>query len=261
MQRKSRIKILFIVSLVMTLTLFSVSFGKILFEDDFEKDTIGEPPANLEHLGPPNGYAGGGLSVVAEDPLDSNNKVFHLIPKGFDNNSHDIWASHAGDESWINYVWEFDWLFPEETYCPVTFRTQKKDEFCQLSRRPGGSEFHIYARDAQQNWNLITNCTFPNEVSKWYRVRIRVEENNIVFKIKERDEQKPFEEIKEPDVIEEGGSEPFSYGGIGAQEGYTGMIDNVIVGETIEDIMSVEFSGKLATTWGDLKRTEAVLCR
>ena len=94
----------------------SLSSAEILFRDDFEADTIGDPPANWEHLGPPKGYAGGGMSVIEEDPLDPSNKVFHLIPKAFDNNSHDVWTVHAGDKSWTNYVWEFDWLFPEDTY-------------------------------------------------------------------------------------------------------------------------------------------------
>ena len=43
------------------------------------------------------------------------------------------------------------------------------------------------------------------------------------------------------------------YGGIGGQEGYTSMLDNVIVGETVRDILAVESSGKLTTTWGSIK--------
>lgn len=227
--------------------------AKVLFRDDFEADTVGKPPANWEHLGPPIGYTGGGLSVVEEDPLDSSNKVFHLIPVAFDTNSHDIWAVSAGDESWVDYVWEFDWLFPEDTYCPMAFRILSKDEFCQISRRPGGQEVHIYTYDAQQVWNIITSYAFPNEASKWYRVRISIEGVDIVFKIKERDDQTPFEEMDEPDVLQEQPTEPFPYGGIGAQEGYTGMIDNVIVGETAADILAVEPAGKAATCWGMLK--------
>ena len=232
----------------------SSSNAKILFRDDFEADTIGKPPANWEHLGPPKGYAGGGMSVIEEDPLDPGNKVFSLIPKAFDNNSHDVWAVHAGDKSWTNYVWEFDWLFPEDTYCPVVFRVLSPDELCQVSRRPGRSEFHIYVRDPQQQWNSFAIYEFPNEESKWYRMRIIVTDVDLEFKIKERDDKTAFEEIEEPDLLEKQAvAELFPNGGIGAQEGYTGMIDNVVVGETVADILAVQPMGKVAACWGMLK--------
>ena len=78
MKRTSRILTL-LVGLVMTLTLSSsVSFGKVMFKDNFEKDTIGKPPANWEDIGFPKGYTGGGKSVVDKDPENPNNKVFHL---------------------------------------------------------------------------------------------------------------------------------------------------------------------------------------
>lgn len=250
---RSRFVILIPVVISLILACSTLSIGAILFRDDFESDSVGEPPANWEHLGPPAGYAGGGMSVVEEDPLDPSNKVFHLIPIGFDNNSHDIWAIHAGDESWVDYVWEFDWLFPEDTYCPVAFRILSKDEFCQLSRRPGGTEMHIYVYSAQQ-WNSFAIYEFPNEELEWYRVRVSLTDNEIEFRIKERDDGTPFEGMDEPVLREKQAiSDPFPHGGIGAQEGYTGMIDNVVVGETAADILSVQPMGKAATCWGMLK--------
>ncbi len=228
--------------------------AKLLFKDDFESSTIGKAPDKWTHLGPPKGYNGGGLSVVEKDPLDASNKVFHLIPKGFDANSHDLWSVHEGDRSWVNYVWEFDWLFPEDTYCPVAFRVVNQDEFCQLSRRPGFLEFHVYAHTAQQQWNEIKKFGFKNEISKWYRVQVTVNEDSFTFKIKGRDDKTPFAKMKEPDVISEAKiGQLFSFGGIAIQEGYTGMIDNVIVGETEADIIAVELKGKLTCCWGALK--------
>jgi len=226
---------------------------KVLFKDDFESDTVGKPPANWNDLGPPTGYAGGGLSVVDNDPMDENNKVFNLIPKGQDTNSHNVWAVHDGDKSWTTYVWEFDWLFPEDNYCPVAFRVMDKDQFCQVSRRPGGSEFHIYQHTAAA-WNDIKRFTFKNEALKWYRVQISVKDNDFTFKIKDRNDKTQFAKIKEPEILSNAqAGQLYPSGGIAAQEGYFGMLDNVIVGETENDILSVESRGKLAICWGMLK--------
>jgi len=233
----------------------SESKAKLLFKDDFEDSTIGKPPANWTHLGPPKGYAGGGLSVVEADPLDANNKVFHLIPKGQDTNSHDLWSVHDGDKAWVNYVCEFDWLIPEDTYCPFAFRVMNVDEFCQVSRRPGLVEFHIYQHTAQQAWNSIRNFSFKHEIQKWYRVQIAIKDEEFTFKIKDRDDDTPFAKMGEPDIIAEANvGVLFPYGGIAAQEGYTGMIDNVGIGETEADIYAVESKGKLASCWGMLKK-------
>lgn len=252
---RSRIALLYLTFTFLISVFPSLSSAEILFRDDFEADTIGDPPGNWEHLGPPAGYTGGGMSVVEEDPLDPGNKVFHLIPKAFDNNSHDVWAIHAGDESWVNYVWEFDWLFPEDTYCPMAFRVLSKDEFCQISRRPGGSEFHVYVYSAQQ-WLSFAIYEFPNEDLKWYRVRVSIADTDLEFRIKERDDPTPFEGMDETTLREEQAlGEFFPNGGIGAQEGYTGMIDNVVVGETALDIMAVQPTGKVAACWGMLKHS------
>jgi len=233
----------------------SESKAELLFKDDFEDSTIGKPPAKWTDLGPPKGYAGGGLSVVEADPLDANNKVFHLIPKAQDTNSHNIWAVHDGDKAWVNYICEFDWLFPEDTYCPVDFRVMNVEEFCQVSRRPGLVEFHIYEHTAQQAWNEIRNFSFSHDIQKWYRVQIAIEDEAFTFKIKDRDDDTPFDKMKEPDIISEANvGVLFPYGGIAAQEGYTGMIDNVAVGETELDIYAVELQGKLTSCWGMLKR-------
>jgi len=227
--------------------------AKILFKDDFESSTIGKPPDNWKNIGPPTGYAGGGLSVVDKDPLDANNKVFNIIPKAQDTNSHTLWAVHDGDKSWVNYVWEFDWLFPEDNYCPVAFRIVDKDQFCQVSRRPGGSEFHIYQHTAAA-WNELRKFTFKNEALKWYRVQISVKDDKFTFKIKDRDDRTPFAKMNEPDILSNAQvGQLYPSGGIAAQEGYIGMLDNVIVGETENDILAVESKGKLAVCWGMLK--------
>lgn len=245
---------------ILTIMVFLVSVfalaanAKILFKDDFESDTIGKPPANWIDLGAPKGYAGGGLSVVEADPLNPNNKVFHLIPKAFDTNSHNIWAVHDGDKSWVNYVWEFDWLFPEDTYCPVDFRLVNVDEFCQVSRRPGHSEFHIYTHTAQSQWLELRKYTFSHEDLKWYRVQISVKDKEFTFKIKELNDKTTFDKLKEPDVMANTmAGELFPYGGVGLQEGYKGIVDNIAVGETAGDIQAVEYSGKMAICWGKLK--------
>ncbi len=141
------------------------------------------------------------MRVVEADLLDANNKVFHLIPKAQDANSHDIWSVHDGDKAWVDYVWEFDWFIPEDTYCPVNFRVMNVDEFCQISRRPGFSEFHVYQHTAQQAWNSIRNFSFKHEVQKWYRVQIAIKGEEFTFKIKDRKDNTPFAKMKEPNVI------------------------------------------------------------
>jgi hypothetical protein len=240
----------------MTLTLSSsVSFGKVMFKDNFEKDTLGKPPANWEHVGFPKGYTGGGKSVVAKDPQNANNKVFHLIPKEHGAGSHDIWAVHAFDKSWTDYVFQWDWLFPEDTYCPVVYRITDMDNYHQLSRRetpnrilgfPGGMIGGAWISDSVE-------IDWTNKSNVWYQAQVILEGKHITIKIKERDDSTPMEKVKPLGEFDDPHYNDRKYGGIGGQEGYTGMLDNVIVGETVRDILAVESSGKLTTTWGNIK--------
>ena len=75
-------------------------------------------------------------------------------------------------------------------------------------------------------------------------------EGELSFKIKDRDDDTPFSEI-EP--LLKATDATFESGGV-ANAG-TAYIDNVIVGETEEDLIetAVEEDGKLAITWGSLK--------
>ena len=88
-----------------------------------------------------------------------------------------------------------------------------------------------------------------NDVDVWYRCRIEVVGDDLIFKIKERDDETPFAEIK---PLLEATDGNFDSGGIA--NGGIAYVDNVVVGETEGDFtFAVQASGKLASTWGEMK--------
>ena len=96
---------------------------------------------------------------------------------------------------------------------------------------------------------MIHDGVYPNEINIWYRCRIEVMKDHLTFKIKERDSDKPFSEI---DPLLDGNDGEFGSGGIA--NGGIAYVDNVVVGETEDDLtLAVQANGKLSITWGKMK--------
>jgi len=70
-------------------------------------------------------------------------------------------------------------------------------------------------------------------------------------KIKERDDNTPFDNIKPAIEAKDGMYEKGTVGGLGTDAGST-WVDNIIIYESPKDML-VDFGGKLSATWGGLK--------
>ena len=240
MKRSTEIARIFLFSLCFCLVLAGQALGEQLFKDDFEQDAIGAEPSKWE-VG-----QGDSVAKVIEDPTDSDNKIFKTTGRlnGGDAGRHYI----IGDESWKDYIAEWDWMFLQDGYYGIAFRFQERDNYYLVDRRLGGIDIQLYSRK-NAGWGLMMGGQYPNDIDVWYRCRLEIMGESFIFKIKERDDSTPFSEI-EP-LLEANDAE-FDSGGI-ANAGVT-YIDNIVVGETEDDLTAaVQARDKLSITWGEIK--------
>jgi len=219
--------------------------AKVLFVDDFEDDNFGDEPSKWEHLD----FAGGNsIITVEEDPAKTKNNVAKTIGIGL------YIPSTNGREKWSDYVWDFDWMWESDSYVGTVYRVEDVEAHYHGSRRQGATEIHIYTRNAG-NWANVATGTYPNENNVWYSHRLIIKGNKHQIYMKERDDDTPFEELKpvvevEDDTFKDG---PIGMMGITAGISY---FDNMVLVETLQDIenlKSVELTGKLSTTWGQIR--------
>ena len=235
-----------IVTLLMFMLLSSLAFAAQFYASDFESDTIGKPPAGWEI-----GFEGATEATVIKDPLNPGNKVFSHSDLAEDQSRHDvggaIWV--VGEEDWKNYIVEYDAYFPTDFYMGTLVRFQDGDAFYLFDRRIGGPTFDFWRQ--QGGWtNFAAGAAFDAQPENWYRFRIIAEDDNFQAYAKEIDDDTPFADM---DPLLEGTDATYETGKFGLY----GLIyvDNVVIGETEGDLtIAVEPAGKLATTWGDMKR-------
>ena len=215
--------------------------GDTIFQDDFEDDKLGEPPDRW--IGCPE------EGPVAEDPEDSSNKVMFL-KGGADADC----AVIADTDDLSEYTAEWDWLWTDGGKChSFSIHWQGRGEYYHFSRRTDGISWGIWARTGGAWPGPFVNGAYAWELSKWYRLQVNVSGSDISGKIKERDDGTPFDEI-EPFIEMRGNDDRFDKGKFGPNEGWSGAyIDNVLIyiGEFSK---AVERDGKLASTWGEVKR-------
>jgi hypothetical protein len=212
--------------------------AKILFEDDFEGDAIGQEPSRWKY--DPDAEVTD-VGMVDNDPLDPNNQVF----TGFGG----YWADNGA--VYTDFVAEWDWMFYQENdrNNSMGFHVQNRDAHYQLSRRSGGADWKIYMYNG--SWNEIATAAFPTEIDKWYRVQLSAMGEQITVKVKEKEDPTPFKELT---PVLEAADSTFLEGGLSTS--YYGPIDNVIIAESEADLLAVtavEPTGKLPITWGYLK--------
>ena len=76
--------------------------------------------------------------------------------------------------------------------------------------------------------------------------------NNFIFKWKELDDNRSFDQIDVAEAGFEAQDDKYKDGGI--SNGGLGLIDNVVVGQTEDDLaFAVYPEGKLPALWSDLK--------
>ena len=211
----------------------------VLYQTDFEGDTLDAVPNGWVHVLGPEANAG-----IVEDPQDPNNKVFAtLAPPSATNQKYTVEA--LGELT--DLVAEWDWLFTVDTYNNMGFRYQENPHYYQLSRRPGGGEVNMYAQD--NGWQDVSvGNAYITTLSKWYRAQLVLKGDTFTFRIKEKSDDTPFEKI---DPLVTAKDERYAKGLFCTDR--AGHIDNLIIAETAEDVLLVNPSSKLSLTWGALK--------
>ena len=242
-----RFTISFILCTVLVLTLFaamSVS-AELLFHDDFERDTIDQEPKKWEI-----GFAGKTKALVVADPKDAGNKVLKTSNNPSNDSRHDgpggsIYV--CGDDNWDDYVAEWDMMFPDDFYMGVVFRFQSGEKFYLSDRRQGGKVYRFYKR--KNGWPLIGDGTVDNKPQVWYRAQLTLDGDSFTFKLKERDDKTPFNDVAVATEAKDGDYKTGKFGNYGLV-----YIDNLFIGDSVDDlVLPVEPQDKLSTTWGSIK--------
>ncbi len=242
-----RFTMLLILCTVLVLTLFASmsASAELLFHDDFEKDTIDQEPKKWEI-----GFAGKTKAIVVADPKDAGNKVLKTSNNPSNDSRHDgpggsIYV--CGDADWTDYVAEWDMMFPDDFYMGVVFRFQDGEQFYLSDRRQGGKVYRFYKR--KNGWPLIGDGVVDNEPQVWYRAQLTLDGDSFTFKLKERDDKTPFEDVAAATEAKDGDYKTGKFGNYGLV-----YIDNLFIGDAVDDlVLPVEPQDKLSTTWGTIK--------
>ncbi len=219
--------------------------GKVLFVDDFEKDDIGKEPSNWEHLD----FASGNSTITIEkDPMNPQNKLAKTNGIGL------YIPKVAGRENWSDYIWDFDWMWENDSFVGTVYRVEDAEAHFHGSRRTGAVDMKIYTRKAGV-WTEIATGQYPNVNNVWYSHRLIMKGKKHEIYLKDRDDDTPFENLK---PVVETENDTFKKGPVGMMGITTGVsyFDNMVVVESLEDLdrlRAINHHGKLTTTWGRIK--------
>lgn len=227
---------------VLSFSVNSLGLSETIFQDDFEDVELGESPPGW--IGCPE------EATIEKDPQDSKNKVMFLIGDG---GATPDCAVIADTDELSEYVAEWDWLWEDGSHAhSVSIHWQKKGEYYHFSRRSDGRTWGIWARSGGSWPGPFVNGTYAWELNKWYRLQVYVNGTDIVGKIKEKDDDTPFDKI-EPFMEMHGEDKRFDKGKFGPNEGWkAAYIDNVLL-YIGEPSISVKRKGRLPTTWGEIR--------
>ena len=215
------------------------SAGLALFWDDFEQDKLGGQPSQWK-------YADGNQKgEIIKDPEDGGNQVFSM-PDRFPRGSFGFYV--IGDKTWTDYVVEWDWM-PATGYHGINFRYNDKDNYYLADKRDLTGEIKFYKREGA--WQDFATGPFKWKEGDWYRARLILKGSKFTIKIKVKGDKTPFEQIDPKKSGVEGEDPTFKSGGFCSGKG---LIDNVVVGKTIDDLeLAVDSIGKLTTMWSRIK--------
>ncbi len=242
-----RFSLLFLLIALFTLTML-VSMNTsadLLFHDDFESDSIDQEPKNWDI-----GFAGNTKAIVVADPKDAGNKVLKTSDKASNASRHDgpggsIYV--CGEDDWDDYVAEWDMMFPDDFYMGVVFRFKDGEQFYLSDRRQGGNIYQFYKR--KNGWPLIGNGMVENQPQVWYRAQLTLDGDSFTFKLKERDDATPFNNVDPATEAKDAEYKTGKFGNYGLV-----YIDNLFIGDSVDDlVLPVEPQNKLSTTWGQIK--------
>ena len=239
-----------VIAIALLVSFSSFAFAARLYMNDFEGDTLGQPPRGWEL-----GFVGEGEGKVIVDPLDPGNQIFAHSDLPPDLARHDvggnIWV--LGDGDWTDYVVECDVYYPADFYIGMLFRFVDENNFYLFDRRVGGAPgeptFDFWKH--QDGWtNLASGAVFGAAPGVWYNFRIVVMGDTFDVFAKSKDVDVSFEEMEPLLTGVDGGFTAGKFGLYGLI-----YIDNIVIGDTIDDITTaVEPGDKLSITWGDIKK-------
>ena len=219
------------------------AYGKLLFRDDFEGDTVGDAPKNFEKIDNPTNAANFKSDIV-KDPDGKSGKVAHTfnyalhIPKSADR------------DNWTSWTWEWDWMWSEMGFPGTAFRITG-NKYYHISPRNDNKSVGFWYYDG--NWNqkgALVQYDFG--LKTWNRFQVVADGDKFTFKVKRRDDTTPFAKIKPLIEVQDN---TLTKGPVSACGTNTdAWMDNFILGELESDLtFAVDQSGKLTTTWGKIK--------
>ena len=240
--KNTRIKLI-LLSTILVLAAYVFANADILFVDDFEKDEIGKEPSKWEHF---DFFGGNSHFTIEKDPTDSKNKLVKTTGIG------QYVPNVAGRENWGDYIWDFDWIWENDSFVGTLYRIEDADNCFHFSRRTGGTDFQIYA--CQGTWGgAIVTSQYPNELNVWYSHRLVLKGSKHEIYLKERNDSTPFEELEPVIEVDD---DTFKNGPVGIMGITSGLAyyDNIVVYESPADLTDVSPAGKLAQIWGKIKK-------
>lgn len=240
-------KYLFMATLACALTWAASSHAKLLYANDFDGEALGSLPSGWAKV-----WDGASQASVIADPVAGGNQVLASSDLAHDASRHDVGGSifGIGDDSWTDYVVEYDALFPVDFYAGTLFRYSDDTNFYLFDRRSAGEAGNFDFWHQSGGWNRLGTGQFDALEMEWNRFRLSVQGDS-------------FEAYAAPsaDDPEFAGTAPFVTGSDASLSGgpfaLYGLIyiDNLVIGETSTDVeTAVEASGKLAVTWAALRR-------
>ena len=247
--KNTRIKLI-LLSTILVLAAYVFANADILFVDDFEKDEIGEEPSKWEHF---DFFGGNSHFTIEKDPTDSKNKLVKTTGIG------QYVPNVAGRENWSDYIWDFDWIWENDSFVGILYRIEDADNCFHASRRTGGTDFQIYACKGAWGGALVTS-QYPNELNVWYSHRLVLKGSKHEIYLKERSEELPPPDWHlELEPVVELDDDTFKKGPVGMMGITSGVsyFDNMVVVESLQDLQKlrpVDHRGKLTTTWSFIKK-------
>jgi RNA polymerase sigma-70 factor (ECF subfamily) len=164
----------------------------ILFFEDFENEQLNTEPSVWNYQGVER------HGSVVKDPLNPYNKVFTPNAKGLSRGQcpQDGFYS-VGDDSWSDYVVEWDWLVTtEEQQQTIAFRHRDIRHYYCFIRLGDWICFAVKSPPDEGGESVRKAGVWENIPNVWHRLQLRVEENRFTLKAKERNDETPFESIE-----------------------------------------------------------------
>jgi len=223
----------------------SIANAKLLFNDNFEGDTVGAAPKNLEKADNPTNAATFKMDIV-NDPEGKSGKVAHTF-------NYALYIPKAADrDNWADWVWEWDWMWSELGFPGTAFRITGT-KYYHISPRNNNKDVGFWYYDG--GWNQKGGLVQYDFVLKtWERFQVTAKGNKFTLKVKKRSDTTPFAAIKAlmevtDDSLKKG---PVSVCGTNTDA----WMDNFVIAESESDFLSaVKSNEKLSIAWGSIKKS------